>query len=162
MGREIERRFFVKDGFHPESISGVKTLVHQTYLLDTGSWAVRGRKYHFDGVSRKYDLTLKQKIDGLESKEIIVPTTQSGYDDFASECLYPIVKDRYYIPHFGLTFEVDIFLNTLSQGLILAEIELPDKRTTFDLPDWLGEEITGRKGMSNFAMWRKMHGIKKK
>ena len=163
MGREIERRFLVKGGFHPSQISDNQVLINQTYLLGTGDWAVRARVSAIPhSAPPAYEITFKQGISRLETKELTVPTTMDGYADFISECLKPISKTRYHIPHDGLVFEVDYFHNGPFKDQIIAEIELPHADTVFSIPPWLGEEITGRKGMSNFAMWRKMHGIKKK
>lgn len=163
MGREIERRFLVKEGFHPWDLTDNKVLINQTYLMGTGDWAVRCRaSVPVGSEAMAYEITFKQGITKLETKEITVPTTYEGYADFISECRRPISKTRYHIPHGDLVFEVDCFHNDLFVDLIIAEIELPTVDTQFVFPDWLGEEITGRKGTSNFAMWRQMHGIKKK
>jgi adenylate cyclase len=162
VGREIERRFFVKEGFHPGQLAFSKDYIYQTYLMGTGSWATRGRMTVKEDFSENFLITLKQGVDKLLSKEINMPTNKDGYLDFCSECLPPLRKMRYNIEHGDLTFEVDLFQDNLYLGLIVAEIELPSKETYFIQPDWLGEEITGRKGTSNFAMWRQMHGIKKK
>ena len=48
----------------------------------------------------------------------------------------------------GLLWEVDEFQGEL-EGLILAEVELPDEEHPVELPDWLGLEITGDRGWSN-------------
>ncbi len=54
-----------------------------------------------------------------------------------------IEKVRYVVPAGdNLFFEVDEFLDE-HEGLVLAEIELPDENTPFEKPDWLGEEVTG-------------------
>lgn len=52
-----------------------------------------------------------------------------------------VVKHRYKIPHGNHTWEVDVFEGDNS-GLIIAEIELKDAEETFDLPEWLGVEVT--------------------
>lgn len=163
MGREIERRFFVKEGFRPWQLTDDKILIHQTYLMGTGDWALRGRlsrNVKTDAV--EYTITLKQGISDIESKEINISTDARGYFDFVSECLPPLMKTRYLIPHGDLTFEVDMFGGPIADRPFVAEIELPSADHPLTLPDWVGEEITGRKGHSNFAIFRKMHGIKKK
>jgi CYTH domain-containing protein len=162
VGREIERRFFVQEGFHPSSLSDSIIDCKQPYLRKCGDWVIRARHEVMPDGSDKYTLTLKSSVSDVESKEINIPTTLEGYVDFASECLEPIKKQRYLIPHGDLTFEVDVFTDPDFAGLIIAEIELPSKDTPFILPDWLGEEITSRKGFSNYALFRKMHGIYKK
>ena len=47
-----------------------------------------------------------------------------------------------------LKWEVDVFHGE-NEGLIVAEIEVPDEQTKFDLPDWIGEEVTGDRRFNN-------------
>ena len=54
-----------------------------------------------------------------------------------------IEKTRHIVPvSEGLYFEVDEFHHD-NEGLVLAEIELPDEEVEFEKPEWLGEEVTG-------------------
>ncbi len=39
-------------------------------------------------------------------------------------------------------FEVDVF-HDKNEGLIIAEIELSNEEEHFEIPEWLGEEVTG-------------------
>lgn len=41
----------------------------------------------------------------------------------------------------GLTWEIDEF-HGVNEGLIVAEIEVPSEDTSFEKPDWLGEEVS--------------------
>ena len=51
-------------------------------------------------------------------------------------------KTRYKIPAGnGLTWEIDEF-HGVNEGLIVAEIEVPSEDTSFEKPDWLGEEVS--------------------
>ena len=56
----------------------------------------------------------------------------------------PIViqKTRYEVKHQTFLFEVDVFEGQ-HQGLILAEVELEDENVELNLPEWIGEEVTG-------------------
>lgn len=56
----------------------------------------------------------------------------------------------------GMVWEVDEFEENL-EGLILAEIELPSIEHEPNLPEWLGEEITGLHQWSNVSL--AMNGI---
>ena len=53
-----------------------------------------------------------------------------------------IEKNRYKIPVGGLTWEIDEFLGD-NAGLIVAEVELKSEDQAFDMPAWIGEEVTG-------------------
>jgi len=52
-----------------------------------------------------------------------------------------IRKTRYVLVYCGHVWEVDEFHDENS-GLIVAEIELNSIDETFDLPPWVGEEVT--------------------
>ena len=51
-------------------------------------------------------------------------------------------KTRYKIPIGGHFFEVDEFHGE-NEGLVIAEIELQHENEVFEIPDWLGKEVTG-------------------
>ena len=52
-----------------------------------------------------------------------------------------IEKTRHYIEHEGHTWEVDEF-HGKNNGLIVAEIELESEDEKFEIPDWVGAEVT--------------------
>ena len=67
---------------------------------------------------------------------------------------YPYVKkQRMVFPvKDGLFWEIDDFRGD-NLGLIIAEIEIPSEKYPIELPNWLGEEITGEDGeWSNHAL----------
>lgn len=51
-------------------------------------------------------------------------------------------KMRYYVPHAGLTWEIDVYEGLL-KGVVIAEVELDREDRALQLPDWVGKEITG-------------------
>ena len=52
-----------------------------------------------------------------------------------------VSKIRYEIEYKGKVWEVDEFLED-NQGLIVAEIELKSEAEIFDIPTWIGKEVT--------------------
>ena len=59
-------------------------------------------------------------------------------------CLPGIIeKIRHHVKTGNHIYEVDEFLND-NEGLIIAEIELKTEEEEFELPAWLGEEVTGQ------------------
>jgi CYTH domain-containing protein len=52
-------------------------------------------------------------------------------------------KTRHYVPHAGLVWHVDVYEGSLD-GVVLAEVELPDENTGLALAEWVGAEVTGR------------------
>jgi adenylate cyclase len=67
-------------------------------------------------------------------------------------------KRRYLVPLDDLQAEVDVFEGDLG-GLVTAEIEFESEAAAerFELPDWLGEEVTGDHRYANQNLVR--HGI---
>ncbi len=137
MGREIERKFLVKNHSFKDSAEG--TVYRQGYLCAAIERVVRVRTIKDRGY-----LTIKgQNIGAVRSEfEYEIP-----FDDAAvmleTLCEGSLIeKVRYKIPYRGFTWEVDEFMGD-NEGLIIAEIELSDENEQFDLPDWIGEEVTG-------------------
>ena len=71
-----------------------------------------------------------------------------------------IRKTRYVLVYCGYVWEVDEFHDENS-GLIVAEIELNSIDETFDLPPWVGEEVTAdyrylnsNLAINPFGKWR--------
>lgn len=64
-----------------------------------------------------------------------------------------VVKRRYRIPSGGLVWEVDEFLD---RALVLAEVELPERDTPVELPEWLtavlDREVTGEPAYLNLRL----------
>ena len=65
----------------------------------------------------------------------------------------PIEKIRYKVNVGGKIWEVDEFLG-IHKGLIVAEIELKDENEQFEMPEWLGAEVSFDRRYSNAALSR--------
>ncbi|WP_374545983.1 CYTH domain-containing protein [Rhodoblastus sp.] len=50
-------------------------------------------------------------------------------------------KTRYQVLHGGNTWQVDVYDGRLS-GIVLAEIELQSENQAFEIPEWVGQEVT--------------------
>ena len=115
-------------------------------LTKTDHWVSRIRVQN-DSVM----LTLKGKQHGAATTELewVLPSIPNitGLEE------HPCVeKIRYCInAGCGLTWEVDEFEGVLA-GLILAEIELESISQDFDIPQWIGIELTGLKNWSNASL----------
>jgi len=53
-----------------------------------------------------------------------------------------IEKTRHEVEHAGMVWHVDEFRGD-NQGLVLAEIELNNADQAVELPDWIGQDVTG-------------------
>lgn len=137
MGREIERKFLVKNHSFKESAEG--TFYRQGYICAAIEGVVRVRT-----IKDKGYLTIKGKNVGAVRSEFeyeIPYLDAAAMLDTLCEGLL-IEKVRYKVPYHGFTWEVDEFLGD-NEGLIIAEIELGDENEQFDRPGWIGDEVTG-------------------
>jgi len=73
-------------------------------------------------------------------------------EDLLLLCQHKLEKNRFVIEHSGHKWEVDQYLGDL-QGLWTAEIELVSPNESFELPSWVGQEVTfdGRYSNSSLA-----------
>ncbi|GIZ14847.1 CYTH domain-containing protein [Capnocytophaga catalasegens] len=142
---EIERKFLVKnDSFKEKAIS--KERIVQAYLSTDPERTIRVRIK-----GNRAFLTIKGKTNHLGTtrfeweKEIEIEEAEQ----LLPLCLlFPIEKERYLVEYKGFNYEVDVFFGN-NEGLILAELELEDENQFFEKPDWLGDEVTGRKEYYN-------------
>ncbi|MEM1350542.1 MAG: CYTH domain-containing protein [Myxococcota bacterium] len=138
MGIEIERKFLVTSDAFLEA-SYTSTPLKQGYISRKEEATVRVRIKADRGI-----LTIKGRADehfGRAEFEYEIPQ-EDALQLLATMCEgTPIEKTRHLVEHAGHTWEVDVFQGE-NDGLVVAEIELstPDER--FELPEWVGEDVT--------------------
>src|SRR5699024_1605004 len=96
-------------------------------------------------------ITIKSGTNGLSRKEFEYEIPIEDAEELLTLCVKIIVKKRFEIVFKGFKWEVDEF-HQPHKGLLLAEIELPTEDTSFHLPDWVGEEVTGKPEYYNANM----------
>jgi adenylate cyclase len=144
MPQEIERKFLVKEGY--KQYAYTHTRITQGYLSsvperivriringDRGFITIKGVS-NFSGISR-YEW--EKEIPVNEVRELLA-LCEPGIID----------KTRYLVQVGKFTFEVDEFYGE-NEGLVVAEIELSSEEQLFDIPEWLGDEVTGDKRYYN-------------
>lgn len=156
--REIERKFLmlkpaiaIEESARREgSLVAVKR-IEQRYLAETGAWTIRIRTttHLMEDDRTEHVLTFKMGLSDASSIEIETEVTEQVRDDLACCCGYAVRKIRTCVMIDGFLWEIDRFLNPEIQGMELVEIELPDERTQFPRPEWLGEEVTHLKRYRN-------------
>ena len=149
MGREIERKFLVASDAWRARVVG-KHYLKQGYLAATGA-TVRVRLQE----DRAF-LTIKGRPSGLVRSEYDYPIPAADAREMLSTlAVYPPVeKFRHLVPAGdGLMWEIDEYLGD-NAPLFTAEIELPEPDAEFDIPEWLGEEISGDGRYTNRALSR--------
>ena len=136
MALEIERKFLVKEGAWRNE-KGTK--YRQGYLNSAKERTVRVRI--IDG---KGYLTIKGISRGAVREEYEYDIPMAEAEAMLNNlCEKPLIeKLRYKIKFQGLVWEVDEFFGE-NQGLIVAEVELESEDQTVNIPEWVGEEVTG-------------------
>ena len=137
MGREIERKFLVRDdSFRPLACSSAR--IAQGYLCSRRVTA-RVRIY-----GERAFLTIKGKSrdGGLSRFEWERPIPVRCAEKLLARCAGVVEKTRYIVKHEGYTFEVDEFAGA-NEGLVVAEVELGSAEEQPALPAWIWKEVTG-------------------
>ena len=136
MAKEIERKFLVKNMDWKRESTG--QYYHQAYLSSVPERVVRLRV-----VDDKAFLTIKGINKGSVRDEYEYPIPKAEAEEIILNlCEKPsIEKYRYLVTYAGYLWEIDEFLGE-NNGLVVAEIELKAEDEKFELPKWVGEEVT--------------------
>jgi len=146
MSIEIERKFLLRNDAWRRLGQG--SAYRQGYLSVEPARSVRVRL-----AGEQAWLTIKGKSEGMSRQEYEyeIPV-QDAIHMLDHLCQQPLIeKVRYRIHLDGLCWEVDEFSGA-NQGLIMAEVELESPDQSVNLPDWIGEEVTGDPRYYNAAM----------
>lgn len=147
MSFEIERKFLVRNDAWRTAAKG-RISIRQAYLATDGKASVRIRIR--DNASAT--LTVKSRPAEIRRLELEFPVSVLEAEKMIQLRNGAVIeKVRHLVPHDDLTFEVDVFAGE-NQGLVIAEIELPDEHRQIELPDWIGAEITGQAQYYNSAL----------
>ncbi|MBR2625646.1 MAG: CYTH domain-containing protein [Lentisphaeria bacterium] len=153
MAQEIEKKFTVSGNAWRKDVVSQSRII-QGYLTASGT-AVRVRLKDDEAF-----LTIKGKAEGISRAEYEYPIDVADAKEMlATLALYPPVeKIRYLVPAGnGLTWEIDEYFGA-NAPLFTAEIELPQEDTPFEIPSWLGEDISFDSRYTNRALSRRPYG----
>ncbi|RJS92043.1 CYTH domain-containing protein [Salinisphaera sp. Q1T1-3] len=147
MAIEIERKFLVRSDDWREAVSRSGRFA-QGYFNDHGNASVRVR-IEDDAAN----LNIKAAVIGSARAEYEYPVPLADARHMLDAlCLTePVEKTRYWVPHAGHVWEIDVFEGA-NAPLVVAEIELSAADEAFDRPDWLGAEITDDVRYYNHAL----------
>ena len=157
MAQEIEHKFLVTSNrFHG---LGTPTEYCQGYIPTRNGMTVRIRIAGTQGY-----VTFKDRTVGFTRHEFEYPIPVADARQMLDLlCEKPLVsKTRHVIPAppghrpdgtpvEGLHWEVDVFHGD-NEGLILAEIELPGEDVLFDIPEWVGPDVSFDRRYRNNAL----------
>lgn len=151
MKQEIERKFLVTgDGWRAVAAEGLPC--RQGYLTSGPSRVtVRVRLLGNQGF-----LTIKGPAQGISRPEFEyeIPSVEAEYL-LAHLCDGGVIsKVRYIVEYGGARWEVDEFFGA-NEGLVLAEIELEREDESYEIPDWLGLEVSLDRRYTNAGLARR-------
>ncbi len=147
MAKEVERKFLVGEASWRGAVEASTDFV-QFYLAISSDRSVRLRIS--DGRSAK--LTLKFGSDLVERDEFEYPVPLGDAREMMQFALGNVIrKTRHHVRHRGYLYEVDEFAGPLD-GLVVVELETPDRVADEMLPQWLGREVTGDIRFSNASL----------
>lgn len=132
--------------------------IERKFLVQGDSWRnlAEGSLYIQGYISTKKEATVRVRIAGnqayLTIKGATIQYSRSEFEypiplEDAREmlntlCEKPLIeKTRYKIAYGNLIWEIDEF-DGVNKGLILAEVELSHEQQQFELPLWIGEEVS--------------------
>ncbi len=146
MGQEIERKFLLKnDSWKVEADNGIE--IKQGYLSSVIERTVRVRIIGERGM-----LTVKGKTEKLTREEFEYEIPLEDAISLLELCERPIIeKKRYFIKRVNLTWEIDVFEGE-NKGLKVAEVELDSETQDYELPVWLGKEVSYESKYYNAAL----------
>ena len=156
MAQEIERKFLVKEGY--KQFAYTYTRITQGYLSSVPERIVRVRINGDRGF-----ITIKgvSNLSGMSRYEWEKEIPVNEAHELLALCEPGIIdKTRYLVQVGKFTFEVDEFYGE-NECLVVAEIELSSEEELFDIPLWLGKEVTGDRRYYNsklaknpFSKWK--------
>lgn len=134
MGKEIERKFLVMDDGYKNRATSVAS-ISQGYLSTDPDRTVRVRIADDRGY-----LTIKSRNVGISRGEweYEIPVKDARQLIALCPTLQVVTKKRYRVGR----WEIDEFEGKL-KGLTVAEIELSSEQEEFELPPFIGREVSG-------------------
>ncbi|MBW4891508.1 CYTH domain-containing protein [Mucilaginibacter sp. HMF5004] len=144
MGVEIERKYLVNLEKWDAATKPVPKYLRQGYMVKEPEKTVRVRVADKQGF-----ITIKGKSSGMSRSEYEYEISLADAEELLNDfCGSVITKKRFEVRFAGKLWEVDEFAGD-NKGLLIAEIELNSETETFELPEWLGEEVTADKRYFN-------------
>ena len=139
MAQEIERKFLVlNDSYKRESFSHSR--IQQGYITSE-----RGRTVRIRIRDEKAYITIKGPSlnGGLSRYEFEQEIPMDDARQLMALCEPGIIdKTRWLVKSSSHTFEVDEFFGD-NAGLVMAEVELRSEDDVVQIPDFIGDEVTG-------------------
>jgi adenylate cyclase len=134
---EIERKFLVAhDGWK-------KHIIRYSKIRDGLIASNNGNKARVRIADDKATITLKSRRIGMVRTEFqyAIPCADAE-EILRTMCDGNVLsKVRHFVMHKDATWQVDVYDDIL-KGIVIAEIELTQPDQDFQIPDWVGAEVT--------------------
>ncbi len=144
MAIEIEHKYLVKD-------MSFKKMAHKSYSITQGYLSrEKGRTVRVRVRDDEAYVTIKSgRTEGFGRQEYEYRIPVEDGRELMKLCPAPVIeKTRYLVDYAGNTWEIDVFHGDLD-GLVIAEIELNSEDQQYEVPPFVGENVTGDSRYSN-------------
>lgn len=158
MTEEFELTYLAKRLPANFSVSGSSKEIVDIYLPASSDHAtLRIRK-----CGDVYEITKKEPVSGTDSShqtENTIPLTKEEFADLSTLQGKRVRKIRYYYEENAVTYEIDIFQDTL-KGLVLVDVEFTsnEEKAAFVPPEWVLAEVTQEKFVAGGVLCGKSYG----
>lgn len=144
--KEIERKFLIDMDKWIPADEGLS--IRQGYLS-----AEKGRTVRVRTKGDKAFLTIKGPNTGISRTELEYEIPVEDANLMLDElCLKPLIeKVRHVEEHEGRIWEIDVFSGD-NDGLVVAEVELPDENAEVVLPKWIVKEVSDDRKYFNSSL----------
>lgn len=147
MATEIERKFLIADAGWREHAHSWRHY-EQGYLCGRGPSSIRAR---IDGEEARLNIKAAEIGTTRAEYDYAIPLADARHMIDHLCVASPVKKTRYWVTNGGHTWEIDVFEGD-NAPLIVAEIELDAADEAFEVPGWLGEEVTHDARYYNHAL----------
>lgn len=133
---EIERKFMVKE---MPSLRGVKDVPQERYFIQRSDLVEEGYKRKGDVYEYEIKTTISPKERSREKRFV----TQEEFEAQKENGSRIIKRDCFYLTKKSPIISIKKYRG-MYEGLVLAEVEFDsiEEREDFDVPDWMGTEVT--------------------
>ncbi len=158
MAIEIERKFLLKNDDWKPLVT--KVLVIKQGYLQSGLETSQKSSVRVRISNDKANINIKSVALKIERQEFEYAIPLADAEQLlATLCDVPhIEKTRYHVSYASHLWEIDVFEGS-NKGLQLAEIELKDIDETFEIPDWIGEEVSEDKRYYNHYLQKNPYNM---
>ena len=141
MGIEIERKFLLKNDDWKQQVS--QTYVIKQGYLQSGLDPSQQSSVRIRISNKQADINIKSVDLAMVRQEFEYSIPLHDAEQMLATLCGDIMvtKIRHYVPYASHLWEVDVFEGD-NTGLQMAEIELSHIDEKFDIPDWIGDEVT--------------------